>query len=102
MRYQKEHPFPNQGGGAANTDPILFPNSWQDIVEYGVAMRAARDLNLQTKANEFYNALYGDAKFQLSGGIEGTPGLIFQRTSQERRDQTTTTKSMRLKMGMQI
>jgi hypothetical protein len=62
-------------------------------------MRAARDLNLQSKANELYTALYGDSKFQLTSGVEGCPGLIFQRTSQERRDQGTAMKSMRLKMG---
>jgi hypothetical protein len=100
MRYQKEHPFPNQGTGSANTDYILWPNSWQDIMEYAVAMRAARDLNLQSKANELYMALYGDAKFQSTSGVEGTPGLIFMRTPQENRDQTTSTKSLRLKMGM--
>jgi hypothetical protein len=101
MRYQKEHPFPNRGTGSANNDPILFANSWQDIMEYAVAMRAARDLNLQAKANELYMALYGDQKFQISGGTEGSPGLIFMRTSQENRDQTTSTKSMRLRMGRQ-
>jgi hypothetical protein len=101
MRYIKANTFPNAGTGAANTDAIYFPDTWQDVVEYAVSMRAARDLNLTTKANELYSALYGDAKFQISGGIEGTPGLIFQRTSQERRDQTTTTKSMRLKMARQ-
>ena len=101
MRYQKENPFPNQGTGTANTDLIYMPNSWQDILEYSIAMRAARDLNLSTKANELFTALYGDAKFQTSGGIEGSPGLIFQRTSQENRDQTTSSKSMRIKMGRQ-
>lgn len=101
MRYSPEHSFPNAGTGSANTDTIFFANSWQDVIEYAIAMRAARDLNLTAKANELYAALYGDAKFQISGGIEGTPGLIFQRTSQERRDQTTTTKSMRLRIGVQ-
>ena len=101
MRYQKEHPFPNRGTGSANNDPILFANSWQDIMEHAIAMRAARDLNLQAKANELYMALYGDQKFQISSGTEGSPGLIFMRTSQENRDQTTSTKSMRLRMGRQ-
>lgn len=103
MRYQKENPFPNQGAipAIANADLIYFPNSWQDILEYSIAMRAARDLNLATKANELFTALYGDAKFQTSGGIEGSPGLIFQRTSQENRDQSTSMKSMRIKMGRQ-
>jgi hypothetical protein len=95
MRYIHENAFPTD----TTADQIYFPKSWRDILSYCIAMRAARDLNLQAKANELYSALYGDSKFQISGGIEGTPGLIFQRTSQERRDQTTNTKSMRLRMG---
>ena len=111
MRYQKEHPFPNRGvpdvyvngvvTSGAGTDPVLLPNSWQDVVEYMAAMRAARDMNLQSKANELYTTLNGDAQFQSSGGISGQPGLIFGRTSQENRDQRTSMKSMRLRMGVQ-
>jgi hypothetical protein len=111
MRYQKEHPFPNAGvpdvysGGVvvsgAGIDPVLLPNSWQDIVEYAAAGRIARDLNLQSKANELTTTLKGDAQFQSSGGISGSPGLIFGRTSQENRDQTTSVKALRLRMGVQ-
>lgn len=111
MRYQKEHPFPNRGlvdvysdgvvVSGAGTDPVLLPNSWQNIVEYMAAMMAARDLNLQSKANELFTTLNGDAAFQTSGGITGQPGLIFGRTSQENRDQRTSVKAMRLKMGVQ-
>ena len=95
MRYIHENAFPTD----TTADLIYFPKTWKDILSYNIAMRAARDLNLQSKANELYSALYGDSKFQISGGIEGTPGLVFQRTSQERRDQTTTIKSLRLRMG---
>ena len=98
MRYIHENPFPLD----TTADLIFFPNSWKDILSYSIAMRAARDLNLQSKANELFTALYGDSKFQISGGTDGTPGLIFQRTSQENRDQTTTTKSMRLRIGQQL
>lgn len=97
VRYIHENPFPLN----SDLDTIYFPNTWKDVLSYSTAMRAARDLNLQSKANELYSALYGDSKFQISGGIEGTPGLIFQRTSQERRDQTTSTKSMRLRVNVQ-
>lgn len=100
-RYQHENPFPNAGTIDANDDVIYFPNTWQDIMEYSCAMRAARDLNLSAKANELYAALYGDKQFQSSNGIEGSPGLIFMRTSQENRDQTTSMKSMRIRMGGQ-
>jgi hypothetical protein len=95
-RYQKEHPFPNAGTVNAGNDPILMPNSWQDIVEYCSAERAANELRLYDIATGYHNAVFGDPKFQLTGGTEGTPGLIFHRTSQEQRDQTTTTKQMRL------
>jgi hypothetical protein len=97
MRYIHEQPFPLD----TDADLIFFPNSWKDVMYYSIAMRAARDLNLQSKANELYTALYGDAKFQMSNGVEGKPGLIFQRTPQEERDQTTTTKSLRLRIGVQ-
>lgn len=96
MRYSHESPF----ALGTTADQVYFPNSWKDVLAYSIAMRAARDLNLQSKANELYTALFGDSKFQISGGIDGTPGLIFQRTSQENRDQTTTTKSMRLRMNV--
>ena len=97
LRYIHENPFPTD----TTADQIYFPKSWRDVLSYSIAMRAARDLNLQSKANELFTALYGDSKFQISGGTDGTPGLIFQRTSQENRDQTTTTKSMRLRMNVQ-
>lgn len=100
-RYQHENPFPNRGTIDANNDTIFMPNTWQDIMEYVTAMRIARDLNLATKANELFTTLYGDQKFQATSGMEGSPGLIFQRTSQENRDQTTSVKSMRLRMGVQ-
>jgi len=95
-RYQREHPFSSP---VADNDPVYMPNSWQDILEYQSAMRGAQELNLSTKVSEFDARLNGDAKFQKSGGLEGSPGLIFQRTSQENRDQTTSRKSFRLKMG---
>lgn len=99
LRYQKEHPFPNRGTASAGTDPIYFPNSWQDIVEVCVAERLAKfDFNLNKRAADFYQMVYGDPKFQATGGTQGSPGLIFARTSQTQRDQTTTTRTMRLRM----
>lgn len=96
LRYQKEHPFPNAGTGNAGNDPILLPNSWQDIVEYATALRTASNINLDERKNKFYQMLFGDPKFQASGGTEGAPGLIAMRTSQNNRDRTTTTSAMRL------
>lgn len=97
-RYQKQHPFPNAGTPSAGNDPVLLPDSWQDICEYMGAMRYARTLNLANKSEELHTALYGDSKFQQTNGLEGSPGLIFQRTSQEYRDQTTSVKSFRPRM----
>ena len=106
-RYQKQHPFPlgttpppSPGTTPwAGNDTIYMPDSWKDVLEYQCAMRGAQELNLSTKASELHTRLYGDEKFQRSGGLEGSPGLIFQRTSQENRDQTTSRKTFRLKMG---
>lgn len=98
MAYQHEHPFPNAGLGTAGNDFLFFPDSWQDILEYAASQRLAQIYNLSTKASELNKRLNGDAEFQSSGGISGTPGLIFQRTSDEQRDQTTTVRRFRLRM----
>lgn len=99
MCLQREHPFPNAGTPLEGTDVILLADSWQDIIEYAAAQRLAQIYNLSTKATELNQRLLGDSKFQTTQGIEGQPGLLFQRTSQEQRDQTTTVKIFRLRMG---
>lgn len=101
MRYQKQHPLANVVGGFTDTTPILMADTWQEILEYAGAIRIAPKVNLANKKGELHTALYGDQKFQTSGGIEGAPGLIFQRTSQRNRDQSTTTRRLRLRMGVQ-
>src|SRR5579863_6821421 len=63
-RYQKQHPFPNANTPNAGNDPILLPDSWQDICEYIGAMRTAQRYNLSGKATELHTRLYGDQKFQ--------------------------------------
>jgi hypothetical protein len=99
MRYQREHPSANAVNGFTNSTTILMADTWQEILEYACAMRVAPKVNLADKREELHTALYGDQKFQTSSGIEGAPGLIFQRTSQRNRDQATTTRRMRLRMG---
>lgn len=99
MRYQKEHPSANTPGGFASNPQIMMSDEWQDMLEYAAAMRIAPQVNLASKRVELREALYGDEKFQQSSGIEGAPGLIFQRTSQRNRDQATTTRRLRLRMG---
>jgi len=98
-RYQKQHPNSNVVNGFTNTTQIMTADTWQEIIEYAAAMRIASTINLADKKQELYTSLYGDQKFQTSGGIEGAPGLIFQRTSQRNRDQQTTTRRLRLRMG---
>lgn len=99
MRYQKQHPSSNTPNGFTAGTVIEMADTWQDILEYAVALRVAPQVNLANKKNELHTSLYGDQKFQTSGGIEGAPGLIFQRTSQRNRDQSTTTRRLRLRMG---
>lgn len=98
LRYQKEHPFPSAGTVNAVNDPILMANSWQDIVELCTAEREASDFNLEDRRVKFHNRVYGDPKWQATGGTEGSPGLLFSRTSQKNRDQQTTVRAMRLMM----
>lgn len=100
MRYRREHPFPNAGTVNAGNDPLFMPDEWQETIEHGSAARLAGTYNLSSKESELIARLKGDEKFQRSGGIEGTPGMIFGLTSDEQRDQTTTVKRFRLRMGM--
>lgn len=99
MRYQNEHPQANVVNGFTSATQIQMADTWQEVVEYGAAQRLAQTLNISGKTTELNTRLYGDAKFQQSNGIEGAPGLIFQRTSQRNRDQQTTTRRMRIRMG---
>lgn len=96
MRYQHEHPFSTP---VLDADPLFFPNSWQDVLECATTQRIAKTYNLSSKADEMNEILNGSKKWQESSGLEGQPGLIFQRTSQEQRDQSTSVKRLRLRMG---
>lgn len=99
MRFQTQHPSSDTVNGFTDATVIQMADTWQEIVEYGSAMRCAQDINLSSKTTELHTRLYGDQKFQTSAGIEGAPGLIFQRTSQRNRDQSTTMRRLRLRMG---
>ena len=105
MRFQTQHPLSQT---VINTAPlaatfsaqqIMMADEWQEILEYATAIRIAPQVNLANKRTELHTSLYGDQKFQTSSGVEGAPGLIFQRTSQRNRDQATTVRRMRLRMG---
>jgi hypothetical protein len=99
MRFQTQHPYSDTVNGFTLTTVIQMADEWQEMIEYGAAMRCAQGINLSGKVTELRERLYGDTKFQTTSGIEGAPGLIFQRTSQRNRDQATTTRRMRLRMG---
>jgi hypothetical protein len=99
MRYQQQHPETDVPANFVSGTQILMADSWQEILEYAAALRLAPQVNLSGKREELHSALYGDQKFQTSSGIEGAPGLIFQRTSQRNRDQATTMRRFRLRMG---
>jgi len=107
MRYQTQHPLTQTviaptdtvAAAAFAAQQIMMADEWQEILEYAAAIRIAPTVNLADKKTELHTSLYGDQKFQTSAGIEGAPGLIFQRTSQRNRDQGTTTRRMRLRMG---
>lgn len=99
MRYQKQHPLSNVVNGFTTVTPIEMADEWQETLEYAAAMRIAPQVNLSGKRTELREALYGNQKFQETSGIEGSPGLIFGLTSQRNRDQATTTRRFRLRMG---
>lgn len=100
MRYQLEHAFPNAGIPANELEDVIFlDNDWQDIVEYATAMRYAIATRLLDYAKDFREILYGDPKFQLSGGQEGQPGLIFRRVSMQERYGSMSTKRMQVVRG---
>lgn len=94
-RYRKTNPFSSP---VAGTDIIYMPPTWQDIVGYAAAQRGAISLDLNDRADKFHRILYGDPKWQATGGTEGAPGLIFMRTSQEQRDKVNSPTQMRLMM----
>jgi hypothetical protein len=99
MRFQIQHPASDVLNGFTLTTQVMMADAWMEIVEYAAAMRIAPQVNLADKKVELHTSLYGDKQFQTSSGIEGAPGLIFQRTSQRNRDQSTTTRRLRLRMG---
>lgn len=94
-RYRKMQTFSEP---ISPNDVILMPNTWQDIVGYAAAERGAMSLDLNDRVEKFHTKVYGDPKWQATGGTEGAPGLIFMRTSQEQRDMTRSSRQLRIQM----
>lgn len=65
---------------------IKVPADWFDIVAFSAAERGALNLRWNDQATYIHNILYGDPKYQQSGGEEGRPGLIAARILQPERD----------------
>jgi hypothetical protein len=88
LRYQWLHPFTNPI--AAGTDTIYLPDTWYDIIEMSTAERIALELRMSDVADRFHVKLFGDPKHP------GTPGLIAQRVSQTQKNQSRSTRSIRI------
>jgi hypothetical protein len=97
MRYQKEHPFPNQGTEDAGNDVIYLDDDWQDIVEFAAAHRAAIATRLLDYASQIRTILYGDPKAVDANGRRIDLGLIYSRVPQYERDVITSTRSMQIR-----
>lgn len=93
-RYQYLHPM--TAPVALTTDAVLLPTTWYDIIEYGAAERIALQLRMEDVADRFHQKLFGDPEFQRSSGGRGQPGLIARRISQIQKNQSRSTRSMRL------
>jgi|SRR5882757_2800523 len=94
QRYQWLHPFTSPA--ALNSDPVYVTQLWWDIFEYAAAERVALKLRMQDVADRMHNKLYGDPEFQRSSGGRGEPGLIARRISQTQKNQSRSTRSVRM------
>lgn len=83
LPYQVRHPFDESN---LTSSPVRVPPDWFDIVAFAAAERGAVMLRWNDQATFLHNLLYGDPKFQMSGGEEGRPGLIAARILQPERD----------------
>lgn len=97
VRYSFLHPFTSPI--ALNTDAILLPQNWWDIIQYGAAERIALQLRMSDVADRFHQKLYGDPEFQRSSGGRGQPGLIHRRISQTQKNQARSVRSIKVMRG---
>lgn len=82
LPYQVRHQFDSN----LPQTVIKVPADWFDIVAFSAAERGALYLRWNDQATFIHNILYGDPKYQQSGGEEGRPGLIAARILQPERD----------------
>jgi hypothetical protein len=88
-RYQFLHPF---SAVPAPTDAIYMPATWSDIIEYATAERIALQLRMSDVADRFHMKLFGDPKHP------GEVGLIRQRVSQTQKNQSRTTRGIKIQV----
>lgn len=89
MRYQREHPFlcDEFDPIALQQQTILMPASWSIIIEFHAAMIGAYEYRMLDYAQTYHSVIFGDPDFQKTG--KGNPGLIFARTSNYVRDNSS-------------
>lgn len=92
-RYQVKHPFPEDLSALAS-QPLMLPDSWEEIVVYSAALRIAIVKRLNDQAAMLHSALFGDPEFQMTQGKLGRPGLIAARILQVERDQKFNTRRL--------
>lgn len=97
LRYSFLHPFTSPV--ALNSDPVLLPQNWWDIIQYGAAERIALQLRMSDVADRYHQKLYGDPEFQRSSGGRGQPGLIHRRISQTQKNQARSVRSVKMMRG---
>lgn len=82
LPYQERHPFSDD----LPLSKIYVPEEWFQIIAYAAAEIGAIMLRWNEQAAFIHNILYGDPKYQDSGGEFGRPGLIAARILQPERD----------------
>jgi hypothetical protein len=94
MRYQFKQTFTSPV--ALASDPILVDILWKDIFQYAAAERIALQLRMQDVADRYHTKIFGDPEFERSSGGKGQPGLIARRISQTQKNQSRSTRSVRM------
>lgn len=93
LRYQCKHPF-TATSPTLLTEKIFLPLDWYDIIAYSAAERIAIIKRWTDQAKMLHDLLYGDADHVSTGGETGQPGLIFNRLSQQQRDEAYNSRSL--------
>jgi hypothetical protein len=82
LPYQIRHPF----NELLPSTVIKVPSDWHDLIAFAAAERGAIVLRWNDQATFIHNILYGDPKYQESGGENGRPGLLAAKTFQSEKD----------------